>query len=107
LGRRHVRGWLCARCRACAAVQWQVRAAIIVVCHLETQFIRAVFFLEHVGFFSLLVGHGRLVSLLVWWRFREKEMNAGLIIKMIDNQTWITDPDTGEESKPFAFDFSM
>ena len=33
-------------------------------------------------------------------------MNSKVIIEMEENQTWITNPDNDEKSKPFAFDYS-
>jgi hypothetical protein len=36
---------------------------------------------------------------------REKLRESKCIIDMQENQTWITNPDTGEKSKPFAFDY--
>ena len=37
---------------------------------------------------------------------REKVRESKCIIDMQENQTWITNPDSGEKSKPFAFDYS-
>lgn len=37
---------------------------------------------------------------------REQAANSKCIIEMVDNQTFITNPDTDEKSKPFAFDYS-